>query len=155
MIQVSIDGAEPDPEGFRRILLSRGWVHEGEARSKAAWTGRYVSPDEEHVINAVARPGLDVVASFGPGQWVAECKGEPTAAGIKAGRDLTSTYTALGQLLIGAGRLNPAPVRLLLAIPESKRLEHLIKKSSASPFLKQARVTIVLVSRDGAVREVA
>lgn len=153
-ILVSIDGAEPDPDGFRRELLTHGWVHEEETRSKAAWTGCYMSPDEQHVINSVARPGLDVVAKLPSGRWVAECKGEPTPAGIKAGGDLTSTYTALGQLLIGGGRLNPAPTRLLLAIPESERMAKFISEAAANPLLCQANIKIVLVGRDGSVREV-
>lgn len=154
-ILVSVDGAEPDPDGFRRELLAHGWVHEEEARSKAAWTGSYSNPHESCLIHSVAQPGLDVLATCPSGSWVAECKGEPTPAGIKAGGDLTSTYTALGQLLIGGGKLNPAPTRLLLAIPESERMAKFISEAAANPLLCQANITIILVSRDGTVREVS
>lgn len=153
-IRVSVDGAEPVPDGFRKELLGYSWAHTALTRSLASWTGTYRHPAGACEIEAVSKPGLDVVAKVSGEVWVAECKGEPTPNGVKAGSDLTSTYTALGQLLIGGGAYTPTPSRLLLAIPASIRMENFFASAARNPLVCKANITLVLVGRDGSVREV-
>ncbi len=152
-IQVSVDGAEPKPEGLRQELIEQGWTHTPLTRSSAAWTGGYRHPSGTCEIEVVCSPALDMIANVGTKVWVSECKGEPTAKGISAGSDLTNTYAALGQLLINGGAHSPYPSRLLLGIAASSRMENFIAAAACNPLVCQANITIVLVSHDGSVRE--
>jgi hypothetical protein len=90
-ITVSVDGAEPNPISIRDILTNAGYEHRHDPKSSARWTGQYANVDQR-VITVVSRPGFDVDTFLPDGRrCVAECKGEPTPSGIKAGFDLTNS----------------------------------------------------------------
>jgi len=98
-ITLSVDGAEPSPEIVADVLKGHGYSHQPAPRSIAKWTGEYVASSARIVV--VSRPGFDVDATFRDGRrCVAECKGEPTPSGVKAGLDLTAFYTGLGSSLL-------------------------------------------------------
>jgi hypothetical protein len=85
---------------------------------------------------------------------VAECKGEPTPKGVKSGTDLTSFYTALGQLIMTLGTQSPTPDWKILAIPARPRFLAIVGKAKDNRLLQRIGVSLVLVDEGGKVAEV-
>jgi hypothetical protein len=79
-----------------------------------------------------------------------ECKGEPTASAIRSGLDLTAFYAALGQLIVGAGRLSPLPL-LLLAFPKTARFDGFVRELLNNRLLIEWNLEVILVDREGSV----
>ena len=148
-IQVSVDGAEPDPDEFRRTLEEAGFTKEPRKGSTVQWTGTYRN-DQGIEITTVSMPGLDIEATFPDGKrFVAEAKGEPTPKGVKAGSDLTALYTCLGQLVFCLRE--PLPDEMVLCLPATERMEGYVRKMLNNPLIKQLGIGIVLVSSEGKV----
>lgn len=152
-VRVSIDGAEPNPDTIRQRLLAAGYARTPITQSRASWTGVYARGQTQ--ITVVSRPGIDVTAALGEGTtFVAECKGEPTTKGARAGADLVSLYTALGQLIRHAGDVSPLPEERALAIPATARLRHVAQEVSRNPLVQTLGITLLLVDSEGTVARV-
>lgn len=144
-IEVSVDGAEPDPVAIRRIFAEARFTRRPLEKSRAEWTGTYAAPTGTEVI-VKSVPGIDVSARFPDGrQWVAECKGEPTASGVKAGQDLTDFYTCLGQLVLRSGD------RKILATAKSTRTTGMTLTHKKA--LEQSGITVLVIHETGLVEE--
>lgn len=152
VIRVSVDGAEPHPGTIQRVLSEAGYSHAHAKGSVVPWTGQYVR-DGGVRIDVVSMPGVDVCAEMSDGErWVAECKGEPTAAGMRAGADRTALYTGLGQLIMTAGAMQKGPQRMLLVVPVTSRV--LADQASKNPYLRGLQISVVTVDAGGIVTEV-
>ena len=150
-VLVSLDGMEQGAKDFPQYLARTGFTFERNLKSKAAWVGSYRN-GASVVVECCSRPGLDIEAAFtSDAIWVAECKGEPTASGIKAGSDLTSLYCCLGQLISSAGKMLPLPQRRFLVVPNSDRLQSTMAVLAANPLLQGAGIEIAVVDRMGQV----
>jgi hypothetical protein len=134
-VRVSVDGAEPNPDTIRQRLLAAGYSHTPIAESRAVWTGAYARGQTQ--ITVVSRPSIDVTAALGEGTtFVAECKGEPTAKGIKA------------------GDVSPLPQEKALAIPATARLRRIAQEVSRNPLVQTLGITLLLVDAEGNVARV-
>jgi hypothetical protein len=152
-LTVSVDGQEPDREAIQRVLGQAGYRLEWSRGP--AWTGKYDAPGRPP-IEVVSRPGPDVRAVFpGDVSLVAECKGEQTAAGVKAGTDLTAFYTALGQLIVTAGEASPRPDRLLLVVPDTPRVHQFAERAARNPLVRSLRISVVAIDAAGTVTSFA
>ena len=148
-IQVSVDGAEPDPDEFRRTLEEAGYTREPRKGSSVEWTGTYRN-DQGIEITTISMPGLDIEATFPDGtRFLAEAKGEPTPKGVKAGTDLTALYTCLGQLIFCLQE--PLPDERALCLPATERMESYVSKMLRNPLINQLGISIVLVNSEGKV----
>ena len=148
-IQVSVDGAEPDPDEFRRILEEAGYTREPRKGSSVEWTGTYRN-ERGIEITTISMPGLDIEATFPDGRrFLAEAKGEPTPKGVKAGTDLTVLYTCLGQLIFCLQE--PLPDERALCLPATEKMEGYVRKMLSNPLIKQLGIGIVLVNSAGEV----
>ncbi len=99
---ISVDGAEPNPADVVDILKGAGYSRHAPPKSPS-WTGIYTTANHRD-IRVTSQAGPDVRAAMPSGtRLLGECKGQPTASGVKAGLDLTGFYTALGQLIVAAG----------------------------------------------------
>ena len=153
-VDVSVDGAELNPERVPEILVSRGYVREPLPGSKVDWTGRFSGPGAVEVTVS-SRPGLDIQAFFpGGGLLVAECKGEPTPTAVKSGLDRTALYAAVGQLIISAGDLSPLPQHMVVVLPDTDRLRVLANKAAQNSYLRQIGLSFVLVGGSGRISEI-
>ncbi len=152
-VRVSIDGAEPNPGTIQRVLTDAGYVRTPLKKSVAAWTGKYVCGNQEVLV--VSRPGIDITAVLSDQrQFLAECKGEPTLKRTQAGNDRTALYTALGQLLMSAGKQNAREFMLVLGLPDTQRFREMAKEISNNRLLNRARVGVLLVKGQGEVDQV-
>jgi len=85
-ILVSVDGAEPNHEIVAQMLEMKGYQRQSLKGSKVDWTGRFTKAGVDIIV--FSRPGIDIEAHFLNGELLlAECKGQPTAKGIKSGQD--------------------------------------------------------------------
>ena len=150
-ITVSIDGAEPNASCIQEILLAEGFSHEVNRKSRARWTGKYWRGGT--TISVISRPGVDVRALLADGRlFQAECKGEPTTKGTRAGNDQTAFYTGLGQLLMTSGRSTQSPDVAALVLPDTERFARWATEASRNQFLKGLNLKWLLVRADGQVR---
>ncbi len=152
-IHVSVDGAEPEPQQVLEMLRSQGYSRTPLAGSKVPWTGNYSL--RNHAIRVSCLPGVDVKASMPDGFLVAECKGEPTEKGIKAGTDRTAFYTGIGQLLYAAGQMQKVPQHIKVVLPDTLRMRGFAEEASRNSLLRRLSLGFVLVSRAGTVIEIA
>jgi len=144
-ITVSVDGAEPNPIVVRQILTMAGYTRTPLERSRAEWTGKYKAVSGAEIL-VNSRPGIDVSASLPNGQaCVAECKGEPTAKGIKSGMDLTSFYTCVGQLILRRGG------EKILAVPKGTRFTTMALRHKTA--LRSSNIKVVLIDEAGHLEE--
>lgn len=152
-VRVSVDGAEPNPDTIRKLLLAAGYSQQLVAKSRPIWTGLYARGQTQ--ITVVSKPGIDIEAVLGDGTiFVAECKGEPTESGTRAGTDLTSLYTALGQLVRRAGEMTPLPEEKVLAIPDMERLRRIAGEIARNQLVQAMGITLLLVDAQGKVARV-
>jgi len=143
-VRVSVDGAEPNPDTIRQLLSTAGYLKTSIAKSRPIWTGLYARDQTE--ITVVSRPGIDIEAALGDGTiFVAECKGEATQSGIRAGTDLTSLYTALGQLIRRAGEMSTLPQEKALVIPDTGRLRRIAREIARNQFIQLLGIALLLV----------
>ena len=150
-IEVSVDGAEPHPGMVCEILTRAGFVRTPNKNSVAEWTGRYKSPSGA-VVLVESKPGADVKAILPPNRhFLAECKGELTEKGTRAGNDKTAFYTGLGQLLVIAGQSERSPDVIALGLPHMPRFAEMAKQASTNKLLKELKVTVLLVNAQGQV----
>jgi hypothetical protein len=151
-VLVSIDGMEPRANEFPNYLSNR-FEFVRNPRSRTTWAGVYRQPSS--VIETHCMPGIDIQAEFeGGALWVAECKGETTASGVKSGGDLTNIYCCLGQLLALAGKMLPLPDRRFLVLPESNRLRETMQVLAGNPLLDAAGIELAEIDRFGRVTTV-
>ncbi len=146
-IQVSVDGAEPDPDEFRRTLEEAGYTREPRKGSSVDWTGIYRN-DQGIEITTISMPGLDIEATFPDGRrFLAEAKGEPTPKGFKAGTDLTALYTCLGQLIFCLQ--DPLPEERALCLPVTDRIVGYVHRMLENPMVINLGIDFVLVDHEG------
>lgn len=151
-IRISVDGAEPHASVVKSILTEAGYSHHADHHSKADWTGEYKSSACK--ITVVSQPGIDIETTLpGIGDWVAECKGEPTDKGSKAGQDRVSFYTAIGQLLLTVGSRKELPAVRAVGLPDTKRMANLVRDCSDNALLKCVGIKFLLVDKEGGVTE--
>lgn len=152
-VRISVDGAEPNPEQVAEILISRGYVREPLATSNVSWTGRFSLQGKVEVVVS-SQPGVDISATFQNEKvLVAECKGEPTPKAVKSGSDRTDFYTAVGQLIITSGNLQPKPQCKVVVLADTNRLRGLASDAAQNTLLRQIGVSFALVDRLGNVSE--
>lgn len=152
-IKISVDGAEPEHDIVAQILLSRGYFRESLPNSNIPWTGKFSR--EKTKIIVWSKPGVDVEASFHNGKFlVAECKGEPTTKGVKSGLDLTSFYTALGQLIITADDGEKSFSKLAVVMPDTFRIRERVIRFSQNPRFVNLGIDLVLVDESGNVKQI-
>lgn len=152
-ILVSVDGAEPEHEIVAQGLESKGYHRQSLMGSKVNWTGHFSTEGVD--ITVSSRPGIDIEAHFPNGEILAaECKGEPTPAGVRSGSDLTAFYTALGQLIITADDERKPPPNLALVVPSTPRLRGIVIRAAQNTRLKKLGVGLSLVDESGKVTEI-
>lgn len=83
--------------------------------------------------------------------FLAECKGELTPKGTRAGKNKTAFYTGLGQLLVIAGQLEHTPEVIALALPDIPRFAEMAKQVLTNKLLKELQVSVLLVNAQGHV----
>ena len=150
IIEVSVDGAEPQPEIVAQILKLKGYQYQPLKDSTRAWTGKFLKSGVE--VTVLSKPGIDIKAYFPDGTILkAECKGEPTPSGVKSGLDLTNFYTALGQLIMTADNEIGSSLSLALVMPETSRLRDIITRCSKNSRFKQLGIWLVLVGESGKI----
>ena len=148
-IQVSVDGAEPDPDEFRRTLEAAGFIREPRKGSSVEWTGTFRN-EQGIEITTISMPGLDIEATFPDGtRFLAEAKGEPTPKGVKAGTDLTALYTCLGQFIFCLQE--PLPDERALCLPFTDRMVSYVDRMLENPMVKRLGVDFILVDSKGRV----
>lgn len=152
-IRVSVDGFEPEHEIVAQTLESKGYRRQPLKRSRVDWTGEFSREGVD--ITVLSRPGIDIEAHFPDGRViVAECKGEPTPGGVKSGLDLTSLYTALGQLIITTDDEGKSPAILVLVVPSTPRLKARIIRTAQNTRIKKLGVGLTLIEESGKVTEI-
>lgn len=152
-ILVSVDGAEPEHEIVARTLESKAYRRQALKGSKVDWTGHFLTEGVD--ITVSSRPGIDIEAHFPNGEVLAaECKGEPTPAGVRSGTDLTAFYTALGQLIITADDEGKSPPILVLVVPDTPRLRDIVTRAAQNTRLKKLSIGLALVDESGKVTEI-
>ena len=153
-ILVSVDGAKPNHEIVAQTLEREGYNRQPLIDSKVNWTGHFTKA--EVTITVFSRPGIDIKAYFTNGELLlAECKGEPTASGIKSGQDLTALYTALGQLILTVNNeAKSEHLNLALVVPDSTRLKDKLALTGRNTRLKQMRIGLALVDESGKIKEI-
>jgi hypothetical protein len=127
------------------FLSSEGWVMTAKSAGNE-WLGTYAKNDNELIVSPDSRGG-DVVARIGKKQIRAECKkgflqrkpGNPENRLI---------HEAIGQLMT-VEEASPDDV-LIVAVPLSAPHRSKVVWQSR-PLMRQARISIVLVGRDGTV----
>jgi len=153
-VNVSVDGAETNPEQVAEILVSKGYVREPLSTSNVSWTGRFYLRKKAEVIVS-SQPGLDISATFQNNiLLVAECKGEPTPTAVKSGLDRTAFYAAVGQLIITCGNLQPQPQHKVVVLADTCRLRLLVENAVQNKLLRQIGLSFALVDRSGNVSEI-
>ena len=152
-VNISVDGAEPNPEQVAETLISKGYIREPLATSNVSWTGRFSFGSKVEVI-VTSKPGLDIAATFqNRTLLVAECKGEPTPAAVRSGLDRTAFYEAVGQLIIASGSLQSKPQYKVVVLADTNRLRGLASDAAQNTLLRQIGVSFALVDRLGNVSE--
>jgi len=153
-ILVSVDGAEPNHEIVAQMLEMKGYQRQSLKGSKVDWTGRFTKAGVDIIV--FSRPGIDIEAHFLNGELLlAECKGQPTAKGIKSGQDLTALYKALGQLIITASdEEKSGPLNLVLVVPDSIHLKERLIRTARNTRLKKLGIGLALVDESGKVKEI-
>ena len=153
-VNISVDGAETNPEQVAEILMSKGYVREPLTSSNVSWTGRFSLQGKAEVVVS-SQPGVDILATF-PNKrvLVAECKGEPTPAAVRSGLDRTAFYAAVGQLIITSGNLQPLPQHKIVVLADTDRLRALASYAVKNILLKQIGLGFALVDRLGNVSEI-
>lgn len=153
-VNISVDGAEPDPEQVAEILMSKGYVREPLSTSNVSWTGHFTLRGKAEIIVS-SQPGVDISATFqNKGLLVAECKGEPTPKAVRSGLDRTAFfYAAVGQLIITSGNLQTKPQRRVVVLADTDRLRALANDAAQNTMLKQIGLSFALVDKSGNVRE--
>ncbi len=152
-ICVSVDGAEPEHEIVAQTLESKGYRRQSLKGSKVDWTGLFSRKAVE--ITVLSQPGIDIKARFPDSRVIAaECKGEPTPKGVKAGADLTAFYTALGQLIITADDEEKSLLNLVLVVPDTPRLRGIVIRSAQNTRLKKLGIGLAFVDESGKVTEI-
>jgi hypothetical protein len=147
---VSIDGNEREPAAVRGVFGDAGYARE-PVTEKLAWTGVYTH-DTQGSITVVSSPGADVLGTLpDKKRLVAECKGQPTPAGVKSGTDLTAFYQGLGQLIFVAGAMSATPDEMLFAVPKTPRFEKFVGIASGNRLVLQAGLRFALVDGAGDV----
>jgi hypothetical protein len=153
-VNISVDGAEPNPEQVAEILVSKGYVREPLATSNVSWTGRFSLRGKVEVIVS-GQPGVDIAATFENKRLlVAECKGELTPTAIRSGLDRTAFYTAIGQLIIICGNLPAPPQQKVIVLADTDRFRALARYAVQNNTLKQIGLSFALVDLAGNVSEV-
>ena len=153
-VNVSVDGAETNPEQVAEILMSKGYVREPLSTSNVSWTGRFFLGRKVEVIVS-SQPGVDIAATFQDKTLlVAECKGEPTPAAVKSGWDRTNFYAAVGQLIITCGDLEPQPKHKVVVLADTNRLRPIVEKAGQNKLIRQIGLSFALVDRSGNVSEI-
>lgn len=153
-VNISVDGAEHNPEQVAEILMSKGYVREPLNTSSVSWTGRFSLRGSTEVVIS-SKPGADITAIFHHNKLlVAECKGEPTPAAVKSGLDRTAFYAAVGQLIITCGDLHPQPHHKVVVLADTDRLRVLAGYGAQNSLLKQIGLSFALVDRSGNVSEI-
>ncbi len=105
--------------------MLKGYVRVPLCTSSVSWTGRFTLQGKIEVIVS-SQPGVDISATFKNKEvLVAECKGEPTLKAVRSGLDRTVFYTAVGQLIITSGNLQPKPQNKVVILPDTDRLRRL------------------------------
>ena len=153
-ILVSVDGAEPNHEMVAQTLEREGYNRQPLIHSKVDWTGVFTKA--EVTITVFSNPGIDIKAHFTNGELLlAECKGEPTASGIKSGQDLTALYAALGQFILTANdEAKNERLNLALVVPDSTRLKEKLALTGKNTRLKKLGIGLALVDESGKVKEI-
>ena len=153
-VNISVDGAETNPKQVAEILMSEGYVREPLIASTVSWTGRFSLQGKAEVIVS-SQPGVDISATFQNKRLlVAECKGEPTPIAVRSGWDRTAFYTAVGQLIITSGNLQPQPQHKVVVLADTDRLRKLATQASQNTLIKQIGLSFALVDRSGNVSEI-
>lgn len=154
-VRVSVGGAEPSPGAVRNALERERLVHTPIRWQRASWTGIYTRLTDGVQVTVTSEPGPDAEAGLPDGQrFMAECKGEPTLKGLKAGYDLTAFYTAIGQLLMTVGGQKSPPERLAVVVPNTPRILGFAGAAVRNPLLQRTGLTVLLVDHLGTVTEV-
>ena len=152
-VNISVDGAETNPEQVAETLMSQGYVREPLTTSSVFWTGRFSLRGKAEVIVS-SQPGVDISATFkNKILLVAECKGEQTPLAVRSGLDRTSLYAAVGQLIITSENLQPQPKHRVVVLADTHRLRILASSAAQNNLLKQIGLSFVLVDRSGNVSE--
>jgi hypothetical protein len=152
-VNISVDGAEPNPEQVTEILKSKGYVREPLSTSTVSWTGRFTSQEKAEILVS-SQPGVDISATFQDERvLVAECKGEPTPTAIRSGLDRTAFYAAIGQLIITCGNLSAQPQQKVIVLADTNRLRKLASDATQNTLLRQIGLSFALVDRLGNVSE--
>jgi hypothetical protein len=152
-ITVSVDGAEPDADEVRRILISEGYGFERAGRTLTSYAGIYTSKGNRATVGA--RPGPDITAEFGDGRRLqAECKGEKTVSGVRSGTDWSGFCEVLGQLLMAVGDLESPPEFVALVLPKTQRVVAFAERAGGNNLLRRIPVLIGVVDADGRVESV-
>ena len=153
-VNISVDGAETNPEQVAEILMSKGYVREPLTTSNVSWTGRFSLRGKAEII-VTSQPGVDISATFQNNILVvAECKGELTPIAVKLGLDRTAFYAAVGQLIITSGNLQPQPQHKVVVLADTARLRVLASYAVQNTLLKQIGLSFALVDRSGNVSEI-
>lgn len=153
-VNISVDGAETNPEQVAEILMSKGYIREPLATSNVSWTGRFSLQGKVEVVVS-SKPGVDISATFKNKRLlVAECKGEPTPAAVRSGLDRTAFYAAVGQLIITCGNLQPQPQHKVVVLADTDRLRALASYAIENTLMKQIGLSFALVDRSGKVSEI-
>jgi hypothetical protein len=120
--------------------------------ARPIWTGVYAK--DQIQITVISQPGVDIEATLGDGTvFVAECKGEPTESGTRAGTDLTALYTALGQLVRRAGEMSPLPHERVLAVPDTARLRRIAEEIARNQLVQLLEINLLLVDSNGRISQ--
>jgi DNA-binding beta-propeller fold protein YncE len=149
-VTVSVDGQEVDADEIRRLFLDAGFNFVAKIGTRSPYVGVYRRGGV--TVGVGAGPGPDVIAVFPDGRRLyAECKGERTAAGIRAGTDWAGFCEVLGQLLMAVGDLEQPADFAVLVLPNTPRVVGFAERAVRNRFSSQIPVIHVVVHHDGRV----